>query len=425
MRLHRIWKYCVMVCVGGYTSAHAVEPYIFMQNEVQNRSGVWQQYVGNNTNVYTRQHTYGVGFQGEERGFVYHVRSDVLENDATPSDTVQTKRTELDMKTLYRTFDINDTVSVKVGKFTETWQIANGFTPLSIMSPDSRTIASDNKTSVDYSTLGLMAQYYAPSGNSVYTVYVNGDRRVPNPVKGTGYKSVGIKASMYATNTTDITLVAHTYQGAGNVGIGAGVRNVYSDALALYSSVFVRQGTHRAIHRGVLDGNTTFTATTNPVGAYRINDGKKYTNMVLGAQYTTHANYQWWFEISYDQRGMDNTQWKTYKDLVHHYNGLGGRALALRSPNLAWASSLIHDRGLRQKYAWIRLSKDVGDYDFNTSVRMGVDTSALWQTQIVYEGVENTTIAMKLMNTTGRDGTEYGGYFPSQNRIILTLRRDF
>ena len=316
-----VTKICA-VCMGGLVAsqAMAIETYIFGQRETQQRTGIWQQELGNNTRISQREHRYGVGFTGEAEGFVYHLRSETKENDANADDTVKMVDSDLQIKSLYRDFDISDSISVKVGKFTENWQIGNAFSPFSFASPSSRTVQMSNPINEDNGVLGMAVRYYAPSGDTVYTLYVNGDQRQENPVDHTGYQSVAVKANTFVSEDTDVTLVAQKYRQS-TLGVGAGFRNITTDALALYGSAFVRRGTMRAIHKGVFDGDSQLVSQTNPIDAYRANDGKTYVNAVLGLQYTTQNNFQYWLEYGHDQRGMDNKQWQTYKGLVDTHKG--------------------------------------------------------------------------------------------------------
>lgn len=416
----------VAIGMGGIfaTCAVAVDTYVFGQTESRQRSGVWQQELGNNTAIFKRENRYGAGFLGEANGFVYHIRAESLENDANAEDTVQLVNSDLEIRSVYRDVDISDSISVKIGKFTENWQIANAFSPFSFMSPDSRATQLSNPLNQDNGVLGVAVRYYAPSGDTVYTLYVNGDQRQENPVNDTGYQSVGIKANTFVSEDTDVTLVAQKYK-KGNLGVGAGFRNIATDALALYGSAFVRRGTHRAIHKGVLDGDSSLVSTSNPVGDHRIHDGKTYINAVLGAQYTTQNNFQFWAEYGYDQRGMSNAQWETYKGLVNTHKNLTGARTPLKAPNLLFDSSLLHDRGLRQQYVWLNMQKEVGVYEFSASTRVGVDKSAFWQFGLDHEGFDSASLGAQISVNTGGEGTEYGTYQASNNSFTIFFRKDF
>lgn len=416
----------IAIGMGGIFATHtnAMDTYVFGQTESQQRAGIWQQELGNNTNIFKRQNRYGVGFVGDAEGFVYHVRAETRENDANDTDTLRLVNSNLEIESLYRDFDVSDSISVKIGKFTENWQIGNGLSPFSLISPDSRTTQLSNPISEDNSVLGTAIRYYAPSGDTVYTLYVNGDQREENPVNGAGYQSVAVKANSFISEDTDITLIAQKYK-QGNVGVGAGFRNITTDALALYGSAFVRKGTNRAIHKGVLDGNANLVSTSNPVGAHRINDGKTYINAVIGAQYTTQNNFQFWAEYGYDQRGMSSSQWDTYKGLVNTHKNLTGARAPLKNPNLSWDSSLLHDRGLRQQYLWLNMQKEVGLYEFSISSRIGVDKSAFWQFGLDYEGFDDASLGAELNTNTGGADTEYGTYQANNNRFTIFFRKDF
>ncbi len=402
----------------------AVETYIFAQNETQNRSGIWQQELGNNTRISQLERMYGVGFNGEAQGFVYHLRAQTTEDDANAEDTVKIKESTLQMRSLYRDFDISDSISIKIGKFTENWQIANVLSPFSFASPDSRTIQLSNPLSIDNSTLGVAVRYYAPSGDTTYTLYVNADQREEDAVTHKGYQFVALRASTFISENTDVTLVAQKYKNS-RLGVGAGFRNIATDALALYGSAFIRKGTVRAIHKGVWENNPNLVDPTNAVSDHRINDNKIYINAMIGLQYTTENNFQYWLEYGYDQRGMDNGQWKTFKDLVNTHKGLSGAQAPLRTPNLSTDSSLLHERGLRQQYVWVNMNKEFGVYDVSASVRVGVDTSAAWSFGVDYEGFDAVTMGTQLNINTGSPDTEFASYQVSDNRFTIFFRRDF
>ena len=394
--------------------------YVYNDTAFQQRDGLYnQQQVLNNT-IETIAHKRGFGITGDIEGLEYALRYQMYENNANQSGKVDTQKEELIIQTAYKDFEINDEISLRIGKFVETWQIGNGISPLSFIDPYSRTISTANPTNDINGAGAVLINYIAD--NIRYAVYAGRDTNTKNVVRGYGYKHTALKLSYDVNDNVDTAIIVHK-RNTGKVGIGGSVRYLVNDASILYSSAMFRRGNIRAIHKGVLENN--FVATENPVGEHLINDNKLYKNLMIGWQYTTTTNYTYWLELGYDQRGMNNKQWNQYKKMVDNHTTLSGASTPLKTPNLSWDSSIISDRGLRQKYAYARIQKDINNYKISASIKIGVDKSYQLRNELQFIGIENILIGANYQTTGGSTGTEYGEYFPYRNKISIYIRTNF
>ncbi len=395
--------------------------YLLQESDLQSRTVIWK---GFNENVVAgRQTTRAAGLAGylAPLQIVYDIRYFELKDDK--GSGYKTKQHDIKVQNFYRDFDINESWSVRIGKFVENWQLGYEFNPLAVVDPyrenSSLSNPLDNKT-------GLHAIAVNYVGDSSTTTFYLGDDNVKKDIiTNKGNRYIAIKYNRAISNDTDITAVSQKKQ-RGRIGVGAGFRHMVNDALQIHGSAFIRQGTGLGIHEGVYDNNASYIATSNPIGQYRLRDSVLYPRLMLGMQYTTLSDINVIIEFGYDKRKMDERQWRTYKNMVNNHVAITDRSmLPAKMPNIVWDMSIITPEGIRQKYIMGRISKAFADIELNSFVRMGVDKCALWRNEIKYISKQKFTTGAYFITTLGRGDSEYGKYFINKNSLNIYFRKDF
>ena len=325
----------------------------------------------------------------------------------------------LQLKTLYTEFDINDNISVRLGKIIENWQLGYVFSPLSVVDPYSKNKDLENK---DGNILGINSFVVNYFDNEKTIAFYGGfDSNKKDTIRDYGYSSYGIKLNQYITDNTDISFVLHKKK-QGRLGFGAGFRSIVSDSTNIYGSFFAREGTNQGIHSAILNNNAEKFFTTNPIDNFRLKDNKFYLRAMLGINYTTLSNINIIAELGYDARSMNNEQWRTYKNLVKYHKRL---APVLKKANLNWDLQLAKNTfGLRNLYGFIRFKKEFNDYDITFSNRIAKDLSMLLTFMIQYNISNNFKMGVSFSKNIGDKGTEYGAYYPFKNESLLYLSYD-
>ncbi|WXU00112.1 MAG: hypothetical protein Ctma_0827 [Catillopecten margaritatus gill symbiont] len=304
--------------------------------------------------------------------------------------------TEAEKTTIQKLFyikDINDELSVQIGKFIENWQLGYAFNPLAVTDPYHPPNNNDDLNE----KLGINAiatRYILENG--ALDFYMGDDTKQRNAVRGYGYKSQGVRLNYFLNNNTDLSFIIHKKEGV-KTGFGAGFRHIANDNSKLYGSFFTRKGTTLA----------SLNMPTATVGTYRENDGRRYTRSMLGWHWISDNNTNLIAEISQDDRGMNNQEWQNYK-----LRGAAG--LALVRPN-----------GLRQRYHFLRLGKKFNTHELSLSRRTSTDNSALNTLKWSHDLANNLQLNVSHSQTTGDVDSEYKAYFPDQNKTSLVLRYNF
>lgn len=344
------------------------------------RQGLWQNPAVSSTLKDTEKTNAILSLNGDIKGFEYQFKHAT----STQKTTVQT---------LFYIADINDNLSVQIGKFTENWQLGYAFTPLAVTDPY-HPINNDDELNEKLGINAIVARYILENGSLDF--YVGNDKKQRNAIRNHGYKSQGVRLNYILNDDTDLTFIVHKKE-AVKTGFGAGFRHIASDNSKIYGAFFTRKGT--TIPNGKL------SAASN-----RTNDGRRYTRAMLGWHWVSDNNVSIIAEISKDERGMNDQEWQAYKKLTL----ATGLNLGLVRPN-----------GLRQRYHFLRLGKKFGDHELSLSRRTSTDHSALNTLKWKHSLTDNLQLTIKHTATTGTATSEYKTYFPDQNKTSLILRYNF
>lgn len=403
-------KYSIFICclISLQINAQLLnDAYILVNNKIYNRDGVWLHSAMNDILPEDNTQDYSIDLSGNLLKFEYNLSYEKTDK-------------KLKLNTLFTELDINDNLSIKIGKFIENWQIGNSFNPLAVTDPYYNQSILDGLPQNQIGINAFSINYIFDTGNNI-NFYKNYDNHDYDPVKGYGYHASAIRFNYVLTAASDLTLIAHKKKNK-KTGFGSGIRTIVNDNLQTYGSFFIRQGTTKATHLGVLNNNKNLIAISNPIGEHRKDDDKYYPRAMLGLQFTTDNNLDVIAEISYDKRGMDNAEWDTYKALVNNHKMLNAPADA----NLVWDLSLVNDKtGLRQYYSFIRLEKTFDNYKFGFSSNIGQDLSALNRVKFHYDIGDNLEFITIFSHTTGKKDSEYESYFPYKNKFSISLLYNF
>lgn len=312
-----------------------------------------------------------LALNGDIKGFEYQLKYATLNKKTT-------------LQTLFYIIDLNDYLSIQIGKFIENWQLGYAFNPLGLTDP----YHPINNTDDLNEKLGINAIAVRYQLENVYLdFYLSNDTKSRDNIRGYGYKSRGARLNYILDENTDISLVVHKKSDL-STGFGAGFRRIIGDNTKLYGSFFTRHG----------------TIIPNVSHKNREKDGNQYTNIMLGWHYTSDNNISLIAEINQDDRGLSPEQYKT-----------------LTVENL----NLVRPNGIRQRYIFWRLGKIINDHELSFSRRSSEDKSALnileWRYNLTANLQLNTTYSI----TTGTTGSEYKSYFPEQQKSSLVLHYYF
>ena len=416
-----VFIFCFLAILFSPTPPALADIYLLQDSYTQSRKGIWKPF--NKNVIEQKQTTRAIGLAGDLPlgNIVYDIRYIELSNDSHKPH--RPKKHDLKVQSLYQDIDINDNWSMRVGKFVENWQLGYEFNPLAVVDPYRENSSLSNPLGNKTGLHALSINYVG--NDSSTTFYIGDDDAKKDIIANQGNRYIAIKHSQIISDNTDITLVSQKKK-SGKIGIGAGFRQIVNDALAIHGSLFVREGTGLGIHQGVYDNNPHFIATTNPIGQYRLKDSTLYPRLMLGMQYTTSNDVNVIVEFGYDKRRMDSKQWRTYKKMVKNHAAITHPLmLPIKTPNMLWDMSIITPNGIRQNYMMARISKEWGAIELNSLVRMGIDKSALWRSEIKYTGLKGLTAGAYLTTTLGGGDTEYGKFFAYKERLNVYFRQDF
>lgn len=344
-----------------------------------NRSGLWEVPIVSSTLKKKTKTNAILSLSGDIAGFEYQLKHE--------SQTGKNK-----LQSLFYIVDINDNLSMQIGKFIENWQLGYNANPLNLTDPYH---PSNNNDDIN-EKLGVNAIALRYVGDRISAdLYAGNDKEIRNKIHGYGYKSQGLRLNYILNDDTDISLIVQKKHSV-RLGIGAGFRHIANNNSKIYGSFFIRKGTTLA----------SLNTETMSIDSYRTNDGKHYARSMLGWHWTNDDNFSIIAEISNDKRGMNKQEWDAFKNPL--FKGMG---LTLVRPN-----------GLRQRYHFVRLGKIVDKHEFSLSRRTSTDNSALNILKWRYEINENLQLNASFSVTTGSADSEYKSYFPEQNKAAVILR---
>uniref|UniRef100_UPI0034DEC922 hypothetical protein n=1 Tax=Candidatus Thiodubiliella endoseptemdiera TaxID=2738886 RepID=UPI0034DEC922 len=374
-------KKIVFILVGllaGNAFAKPINHATFITHSYKlDRKGLWGNPAVENTLRDTEKTNAILGLSGDISGFEYQLKYQI-----------DTKKTTI--QSLFYIADINDDLSVQMGKFIENWQLGYAFSPLAVTDPY-HPINNDDELNQKLGINAIAMRYSME--NSYLDLYISDDKKPRDTVHGYGYKSQGVRLNYILNDETDLTFIAHKKETV-KTGFGVGFRHIATDNVKLYGAFFTRKG----------------TTIPSEQSENRTNNDKRYTRAMLGWHWVSDNNTSIIAEISQDDRGMNTQEWQTYKTF--------GLTTGL---NL----SLVRPNGLRQRYHFLRLGKKFNTHELSLSRRTSTDNSALntlkWKNNIT----ENLQLTLSHSTATGTPASEYKAYFPDQNQTSLVLRYSF
>ncbi len=362
----------------AYTKV-ANEGNIIIHGYQLDRTGLWQTPLVKSSLADAKKINGVLSLNGDISGFEYQLK-------------YASKTAKSTLQTLFYIVDIDDNLSLQVGKFIENWQLGYNANPLNLTDPYH---PSDNNDDLN-EKLGINAVAIRYINNDISVdLYAGDDDRARDAVRGYGYKSQGMRLGYTLNDDTDISIIAQKKQGV-KVGFGAGFRYIANNNSKIYASFFSRKGTALA----------RLNPTTGIINTDRTDDDKRYTRSMLGWHWTGDNNFNVIIELSNDERGMDQSAWEKFNNPA-----LGAAGLALVRPE-----------GLRQYYRFFRLGKIMAQHEVSLSRRLSADNSALNILKWRYDLTQNLQLNTSFSQTSGAPNSEYKTYFPAQTSASIVLR---
>lgn len=218
-------------------------------------------------------------------------------------------------------------------------------------------------------------------------------------------------------------LIARWVEGSA-LAFGASAAVGAGDDVILYGSIYAPQGSRRPIHRFVLDGAVGL-ATRDPNGPWRTDDDGIFVRATTGVSW---APAQYWSasaELSHDEAGLDDTQWRTFRALVGAHRDAFATMPGLALANLAWDSATLARSGARRSYAFARISWARDDFSVALSTRSGLaDRATLLNLNAAWAPSPLWRAQMSATQFLASEGGEFDlGVI--QSGVSVTLQRRF
>ena len=210
-------------------------------------------------------------------------------------------------------------------------------------------------------------------------------------------------------------------------GIGATTNVELSEHLIAYGSFFMRKGTRRPISSLIWD-DTVDIAIDNPLGSYRLDSIRRYSRFVVGMNSAMTTDLSFIIEFSFDKRGLDESEWSRYLDLIGIHREAAIAADVgisyLGFSNLAFDAQTLLAQGARQKYIFTQITKTGRQYRGSFFFRYGMDESALLGTNFDYALTDRLKTGFISNFFIGGKTTEYG-LLPVSSEIRVYLQLYF
>lgn len=318
---------------------------------------------------------------------------------------------------IYKQFQLSDSLGLTIGKKNLHLDSGYAFRPFDFF--EDLTIAADfDDWRGREEGFPLVALSYAGQEVTLRALYAD-DSQLAGTEFNRGFKQ-GMLALDMARDNWNTTLLIQKYN-VGSAGLGIGGSFTPSAGLALHGALFIRQGSIRPLHRGVLsDLPAVETPLNDPVGRWRIDSSKWRGRLLLGGQYTSDAQVNFLAEYFYDGNGLNDGEWNNFLRQVALHLSLPSSPL--RSFNLASDSRSLATR--RQHYLFLRLS--FGNFLLHPefSVLVGKDRSARWGVKMHHQLMEGLSAWLNATANTGSSSSEFG-LLPVRNSLSLGLRWRF
>ncbi|SFM61714.1 hypothetical protein [Rugamonas rubra] len=387
--------------------------------------------------------------EGRYQQFSWRARVETAHSDVAG----ERQRSAFTLQELNRVFQLNDAVTLSLGKRLYALDPSYVNQPLGFF--QKRSDLSDPLDSLGQSEgLPMAVLSWTGASASVAALYSRDARRHAD-----GYNR-GVEQSLlkfgYEFPQLSASIVLRRASGESN-GIGAALSGAVGDTLSWYGSAYSARGSQRPIVAGLTapDGKLGVAANvslhanaggasdadgTNGTsgssgssggaggqGAYgplRANDGHRYHRATVGLVWTLPDLPKLQLEYAYDGRGLSDAQFGRLLALV-----ATNRESALPTPAIAGLQAqlaqLLVSQGARRRYLSVSLAQTAGDWELGGGVYLGQDDrSRVWHGTADYRLDTRTTLMISALHQAGAADSERT-LSPLGSSLALRLRRQF
>ncbi|PHV07082.1 hypothetical protein CSQ96_10930 [Janthinobacterium sp. BJB412] len=375
--------------------------------------------------------------EGRLQQFSWRARVETARSDVAG----ERQRSAFTLQELNRVFQLNDAVTLSLGKRLYALDPSYVNQPLGFF--QKRSDLSDPLDSLGQSEgLPMAVLSWTGASASVAALYSRDARRHAD-----GYNR-GVEQSLlkfgYEFAQLSASVVLRRASREAN-GIGAALSGAVGDTLSWYGSAYSARGSQRPIVAGLLDADVLANASagndTGAVsgagggslggergqGAYgplRANDGRRYHRATVGLVWTLPDLPKLQLEYAYDGRGLSDAQFGRLLALV-----VTNREAALPAPAIAGLQAqlaqLLVSQGARRRYLSVSLAQTAGDWELGGGAYLGQDDrSRVWHGTADYRLDTRTTLMISALHQAGAAGSERA-LSPLGSSLALRLRRQF
>jgi hypothetical protein len=317
-------------------------------------------------------------------------------------------KSDLILQELSREFQFSDDTTLLIGKTNLNWDVAYSSRPLGFFSKD--VDLRDIEDRFDRTRgLPLIALTHIGDGWDV-TGVISDDFGETRDGFNAGLRQWAIKAGTQFGATNANLIVQQPERQP--VGYGFSATHAVGNSLAFHAEGFVRQGTRRPIHESVFTGQPRFYgADQNPYGEFRRNDNSWYPRWVVGGQWTSDELLNIIVEWVHDSRGLDDDQWRDFKNLARFHGS--GRNFGLSDTavngNLARDALTYLTTGTRQDYLYLRFLQGGATWEPALSSFTSLeDGSTSFNFRLTYTGAHDWQFWIDARANVGLGGSEFG-----------------
>ncbi len=360
------------------------------------------------------------------------------------------QRSAFTLRELNRVFQLNDAVTLSLGKRLYALDPSYVNQPLGFF--QKRSDLSDPLDSLGQSEgLPMAVLSWTGASASVAALYSRDARRHAD-----GYNR-GVEQSLlklgYEFPQLSASIILRRASGEAN-GVGASLSGAVGETLSWYGSAYSARGSQRPIVAGLLDADARAHANVSAgagaeagagVGAFlgaggagdeggqrgqgaygslRANDGHRYHRATVGLVWTLPDLPKLQLEYAYDGRGLSDAQFGRLSALVkaNRESALPPQAIAGLQAQLA---QLLVSQGARRRYLSVSLAQTAGDWELGGGVYVGQeDRSRVWHGTADYHFDIRTTLMISALHQAGAADSERA-LSPLGSSLALRLRRLF
>ncbi|MBJ7310470.1 hypothetical protein ACFOLJ_24465 [Rugamonas sp. CCM 8940] len=349
--------------------------------------------------------------------------------ETTHSDVAgQGQHTAFTLQELNRVFQLNDAVTLSLGKRLYALDPSYVNQPLGFF--QKRSDLSDPLDSLGQSEgMPMAVLSWTGASASVAALYSRDARRHAD-----GYNR-GVEQSLlkfgYEFPQLSASIVLRRASGEAN-GVGASLSGAVGETLSWYGSAYSARGSQRPIVAGLLDADARLNPNTGASGeagqgAYaslRANDGRRYHRATVGLVWTLPDLPKLQLEYAYDGRGLSDAQFGRLLALAkaNRQSALPPQAIGGLQAQLA---QLLVSQGARRRYLSVSLAQTVGEWELGGGVYLGQeDRSRVWHGTADYHFDTRTTLMISALHQAGAADSERA-LSPLGSSLALRLRRLF